>query len=342
MHSKFDTIVEKVVESSKYGLESVFINGLDFNIKKNRYGELDGFLQDCVFIKDAYNIPCIFDGVNILDETAHPEVKYGNSILQKLKNRCSEDLQCFNISWLKEHISKAWKYYDKLSNVDDDIKVFYIYGDFANPRQMLRRILTTLMGESYKNLSNNEDFDELCRRFSEQNSSFQGFFYNEGDIRLLCFNKASFTVKTVSHEMTHLMQSLLNVNLLKEPIAYTEDERLTIMKHLQLSEDDLKYVFRESEFWTIVFNDLHRSLQILYRIQLKEWKTPYKTFNDFIDYVKFVIEDDPHRIMTSEIGTTWMSHEELNSDSKSLRLLAVLKIIGKDVLFNEVFDRLHE
>ena len=83
-------------------------------------------------------------------------------------------------------------------------------------------------------------------------------------------------------------------------------------------------------------------MQIFYRIQLREWKHPFKNFTDFIGFLKHSLEEDPHGTMNSRIGVTWMSRDELKNDSKPLRLLAALKILDEDELFDEVFRRLME
>jgi len=220
MPSKFYDLYEKVIDESKFGLESVFTRGLDFCIHKRKHKHLSDFFKYCIFIRDSDDIPCIFDGIGLIDEETHPEVKYGSSVIQKIKSMCCNDLRCFPVKWLKESVSKVWKHHGKLSRLDDSIKVFYICDDFSKPRAMLRRIFTSLCGESFGDLIHSEDFDDVCKKFIRESSSFQGFLYHANDAWLLCFNQTSFTVKTVSHELTHLMQSLLGINLLGKKIVF--------------------------------------------------------------------------------------------------------------------------
>jgi hypothetical protein len=85
---------------------------------------------------------------------------------------------------------------------------------------------------------------------------FISFKINGKVFSLFLLNTAKYTLNTIKHEFIHWIQ--FNFKKLFADIKLSNEIDLNLLKHLKLTEDEISYVFQESEFYPIIYDLCYR------------------------------------------------------------------------------------
>lgn len=322
--NQFDIIYEKILsEANLFGHLPDVENEM---IAKYEKPNLKDVLDNLVSFDGSEKYGDPFKGSYILDEAKHPEVNYGNKILDKINDRIKELPTFLSKDELISWISRTWKYYDVFKEKLQDKKIIIIGWNSKKISIFLKIFLDALNihKDNYEPDEFNEFHDLMKHRFLKSD----GMFYESIDSYFLMFDFEKITRTLISHEFTHLVQTILNVNFLKDNL---NQHKITSQI---LSDEDFKYVTKDKEFWTIIFNELYQGLQKIYWKKYKDESYEWTTF--IYAKIQCIL---PELIYNQDIYNDWI--DIIKTIPLCIKILAVIKLENTK-LFNEIIEKLKE
>lgn len=300
-------------------LRIFFENIIGDTVYKNQYIgkiELNNFFKNIILINDDL----ISEDKYIIFENKN--VEYGNDVLDFIFNASFG--QQIKKSDILVKLDENWKFFEKYKNsklaerkpilvykfdfsTDDCVKMFrHLDNDYVNS-----------VGE--KNVVNS--FHENIKDITN------GFIKDLGNCIVLCLNTNS-TLITVSHELTHYFQIVLNVNIFKNVVKKFEFKDFP---ELNLSKNEVKeiynYAFTSIEFPTHLYINVVNDVKFVYENFFND-KSKEEFINLFInDLLKY-----KSNIFKSNIGKYFLTSIKDKSSIVILALSAEFNIHLKKIL----------
>jgi hypothetical protein len=278
---------------------------------------LDNFFENIILIND-----------DIINENKHiifedKNVEYGNDVLDFIFNASFG--QQIKKSDILVKLDENWKFFEKYkkSKLADKLPILVYKFDFSTDDclKMFRHL-----DNDYVN-SNGEK--NIVNSFHENIGNItNGFVKQLSDCILICLN-ANSTLITVSHELTHYFQIVLNVNIFKNKDF--EKFEFKDFPELYLSKDEIKnvyaYAFTSTEFPAHLYVDIVNDVKFVYENFFND-KSKEEFINLFInDLLKYKTN-----IFKSNIGKYFLTSIEDKSSIVILALSAEFNIHLKKIL----------
>lgn len=286
------------------------------------------FYKNIIKIFNSNNIACIFDNTNIINQQAHPQVKYEQKIISYINN--CQYLTVLKYENILKFIPKNWKYYNKLLQNNNKKDIIIFKTNFSNPKYLFH-LFAKLGYANYPYKKQDQDFFKKDFLKNIGNCDGACLFFNNYDILFL--NTQSYNKITISHQLTHYFQDILHINILNKIPKYNKK----LLLYLQLDQDYFKYIFSEKQFWTHIYVDLFQGLKkVFFKYYFISNKFLKQDFLSFIDILDKEIKNDALHIMYSEIAIQYIKE---NKNANPL-LLASIYILNENQLYKKVINQL--
>lgn len=279
----------------------------------NFYKKLIKFKNDNInynILYEQYNV--INNNNNIIFES-HPDSKLNKKIINLIyKTNNFEQIQ---LSDIFNCISKKLKIKYNLT-LTNNLPIYIFKFDFQNPIDILFIFKTFKIPYKSNKLPVNEQYIVEQQVFKNYVGDSTGLYFNGGNALLLFFNindNNQFNQSTINHEIYHLLQDIFNIKIDLTDIGLSIDDN--IYKYLQLTEQDIKYLYQPNEFETHIKIDLVDQLEEIY------WKF-YKTNSKKLFIKKFILQcyNSPLDIYNNEIINKIIFNKVKHKDLTSIRL----------------------
>lgn len=263
--------------------------------------------------KDFYDSIIVINDNNIITED-RKDIQYNSALINKI-------FQCNSFTQLS-----ANDIYSRCSNsikenytIKKDIPAYIFKFSFSNNAKFICNIFSSFNIEfSLKTGTLKEKYQFEENIFKSNYSNSNGLCSYQKDYVLLLFNIDNYTETTIKHELFHYLQWILK----KEKTKIKE--KFNDIPELQLTINDLKYLFDSYEFETHIKVDLINQLEEIY---YKFYKHLSK--EEFINRFIKVVENDPLNIVDKFFD---MFLKIKNKDTTMFRLFAACFIV-KDKLY---------
>ena len=287
--------------------------------KNQKIGEvsLNNFFQNIILINDDL----ISEDKHIIFENKN--VEYGDEILKFIFNASFG--QQIKKSDILVKLDENWKFFEKYKNskLADKLPILIYKFDFSsndciNMFKHLNIFDVDQIGE-----------DILINSFHENiKDTTNGFVKQLDNCILMCLNTNS-TIITVSHELTHYFQIVLNVNIFKNVVI--KKFEIKDFPELNLSKNEVKeihdYAFTSTEFPAHLYVDVVNDVKFVYENFFND-KSKEEFINLFINYLlKYKTN-----IFKSNIGKYFLTSIEDKSSIVILALSAEFNIHLKKIL----------
>lgn len=287
--------------------------------KNKKIGEvsLNNFFQNIIIVND-----------NLTEENKHiifenKNVEYGDEILNFIFNASFG--QQIKKSDILVKLNKNWKFFEKYkkSKLADKLPILVYKFDFSsndciNMFKHLNIFDVDKIGEDILINSFHENIEAIAN----------GFVKQLDNCILICLNTNS-TLITVSHELTHYFQIVLNVNIFKN--VTIEKFEFKDFPELNLSKNEVKeihdYAFTLAEFPAHLYVDVVNDVKFIYENFFSD-KSKEEFITLFInDLLKYKTN-----IFKSNIGKYFLTNIEDKSSIIILALSAEFNIHLKKIL----------
>ncbi len=238
--------------------------------------------------------------------------KFSKSLINKIYN--TSDFTQLQASEIFNRCSSNIKENYK---IEKDIPLYIFSFSFSKNAKMICNIFSSFNIEfSLKDGSLKEKYNYESELFKNSFKDVSGLCSNQNTCVLMIFNKDMINENVINHELHHYLQIILMKTSNTPNIA----SHFKDIPELQLSTNDLEYLFDKYEFETYIKIDLVNILTELY----------HKFYSDiskskFIDKFIQLVQKDPKNVIKNLFK--FLSQMK-NQDTTSLRLFAACYLIN--------------
>ena len=180
--------------------------------------------------------------------------------------------------------------------------------DFDNTDQILKMFKYL----NFKDVCDNNKSQHLVNQFSNIVGSSDGLFSYFDQIAVMCLNEKTCNKQTIAHKLTHYFQQVVGV--VKKDIYINDD--LAGVPELQLTKNDVQYLFNQDEFVAHVLVDVLKDFDKFYYCVFKGLCSR----KQFIDGLIFNVEKSKNQIFYTQLGNLYS--QLFNKNTKSLQIVA--------------------
>lgn len=281
------------------------------SLQKNFYQKLVKFsnqkFNDKILFDD-FSIDNIFN--NLVNEI-HQDCKLKKSLINLINK--TENFQQIKLSDILNNISNKLKIKYNI-NLSNDIPIYVFKFDFLNPTIILSIFKSFNIDYQSKNLN----ISILEKRQIEQNTFSKnvgeatGLYFNAKNCLLLFLNtnKSNYYNQfTITHEIFHLIQDIFKIEINIDKI------NLIDIPCLQLSKQQLQYLYSKKEF------EVHIKIDLIAQLEQIYWKF-YKHISKktFIEIFILQAAQNPTSIYENEIIEKVLYYHVKHEDLTAYRL----------------------
>lgn len=252
----------------------------------------------------------IFDENDDVVLEEHQDAQFNRALIDKIFNA-----QNFTQISANEIFSRCSKSIRTNYSICRDIPLYIFDFSFSKNAKFICSIFSSFnIRFSKLNCSLKEQYDFETELFKNTYENSSGLCSDLGSCVLALFNSDKKTKTTVVHELYHYLQLTL-----KKERSSIERSKFNNIKELQLSVDDLEYLFDSYEFETHIKVDLCNQLDEMY----------WKFYNDvskaeFIRHFIAKIKENPK----NTVSLFFNKLENMkNDDTTALRLFAACFLV---------------
>ena len=161
------------------------------------------------------------------------------------------------------------------------------------------------------------------------NNKANGLFLASYTMCIIILNKEKSDILTVQHELYHYCQFLSGLNMI-DPISKFDKNKI---KNLQLSDNELAYLFAPQEFFTHIDIDLQHQCKAIHKKYFNNI-----SYKNFIDKLIDEIKTNRDRFIFSNIGVKFVTI--FSFDTSAIRLFVATFCLGLNDLWNKACKRL--
>jgi hypothetical protein len=256
------------------------INRRKVKVKNTLIKSAEDFYKNS--IKIINNVLIESDETNIKKSKA----KFDKSILNKIFNA-----QNFTQISANEVFRHSSKYVQENFEIQLDIPLYIFNFSFSKNSKFINTIFQTFsIPFSLKAGTLAEKYQFESNLFKHENEGVNGIIANMGECVLMLLNSDNYNELTIKHELFHYLQIIL----IESDETNQIKEKFKSIPELQLTVDDLNYLFDEYEFETHIRVELVAFLNELY------WKKFSKKMNKQQFLTQFIkrVEKKPKQVIS--------------------------------------------
>lgn len=254
------------------------------------------------------NFNFLYEQFNILNES-HEDSKLDKKLINLINK--IDNFEQISLQDIYDNISFKLKSKYNLK-IKENIPIYVFKFDFQNPTIIFK------IFQMFKIHYQSEDMDLNIKQkqqheinlFKKYVGNSLGLYFHGNKEIMLFLNIQKYNENTINHQIYHLIQDVFNIHINIEDLKEYQQ-----IKQLQLTKQNLKYLYKKDQFQTHIKVDLINQLEQIY------WKF-YKDIsrNAFISIFIYQSKSNPLSLYTNEIISKIIYEDIKNKDTTSLRL----------------------